>query len=109
MTAGIPGVPSDGDTLVDVLERLADHGYADEVRPIPGAKLRWRTCGHTVDADEVHVEEQWRLEGASDPDDMMLVAAARCPVCGVGGAVVLHYGALASEEEADVVVALDGH
>ena len=108
MTAGTAGNPSDGESLADVLERLADHGYADEVRPIPGAKLHWRACGHTVAAADVHVEEQSRLEGASDPDDMMLVAAARCPVCGVGGAVVLHYGAVASEEEADVVAALNG-
>ena len=106
MTAGSAGAPSDGDSLTDVLERFADHGYADEVRAVAGGSLRWRACGHTVDASSVRVEEECRLEGASDPSDMMLVAAARCPVCGVGGAAVLRYGADAGEEDADVVAAL---
>jgi hypothetical protein len=106
MTAGTPGAPSDGDSLTAVLEQLADHGFADEVRAVPGGALRWRSCGHTVAASEVTVDEERRLEGASDPADMMLVAAAHCPVCGVGGAAVLHYGATAGEEDADVVAAL---
>jgi hypothetical protein len=106
VTAGTPGAPADGDSLTDVLERLADHGFADEVRAVAGSSLRWRSCGHTVPAGQVTVDEECRLEGASDPADMMLVAAARCPVCGVGGAAVLHYGATAGEEDADVVAAL---
>ena len=106
MTAGTPGVPTDGDSLSNVLERLGDQGFTDEVRAVAGGSLKWRSCGHTVPAAEVTVEQECRLEGASDPDDMMLVAAAHCPVCGVGGAAVLGYGASAGEEDTDVVAAL---
>ena len=109
MTAGSAGAPSDGDSLTDVLERFADHGYADEIRAIAGGSLCWRSCGHTVEASSVRIEEERRLEGASDPSDMTLVAAARCPLCGVGGAAVLRYGADAGEEDADVVAALAPH
>ena len=47
------------------------------------------------------------LEGASDPDDMILVIAASCPVCSTGGTVVLGYGPNASPEDADLIVALE--
>ena len=46
------------------------------------------------------------MEGASDPDDMTLVVAARCPHCGAGGVVVLGYGPTASEADAAVLVRL---
>jgi hypothetical protein len=46
------------------------------------------------------------LEGASDPDDMMTVIAARCPHCGVAGTLVLGYGPNASPEHVAVSRAL---
>lgn len=47
-----------------------------------------------------------RLEGASDPDDMMAVAAVTCPVCRIDGVLVLSYGPAASAEHADVLLGL---
>jgi hypothetical protein len=49
----------------------------------------------------------YRLEGASDPDDMVAVAALRCPSCGTRGTLVLKFGPEASAEEADVLRCLD--
>ena len=43
-----------------------------------------------------------RLEGASDPDDMISVVAVTCPRCGTGGTLVLKYGPTAPENEAAV-------
>lgn len=106
MTAGAAGAPADGDGLVDVLERFADLGFADEVRPAAGGVVRWRQCGHSAEAVDVSVEAEQRLEGASDPADMTLVVAMRCPICGVGGAAVLRYGPDAEVEDAEVVAAL---
>jgi hypothetical protein len=48
-----------------------------------------------------------RLEGASDPDDLVAVVGLVCPVCGARIAAVLHYGPTASAAEADVLAALD--
>ena len=47
-----------------------------------------------------------RLEGASDPADMLHVSALRCPVCGTGGAFVSPYGVNAGEADAAVLLAL---
>ena len=47
-----------------------------------------------------------RLEGASDPADMMMVVPTTCPECGARGSLILHYGPAASAEEADVMAAL---
>ena len=48
-----------------------------------------------------------RLEGASDPDDMLAVVALECPVCSMKGTIVLHFGPEASAEELDVLAEFD--
>jgi hypothetical protein len=49
----------------------------------------------------------YRLEGASDPDDMVAVAALRCPSCKTRGTLVLSYGPETSAVDADVLCCLD--
>jgi hypothetical protein len=44
-----------------------------------------------------------RLEGESDPADMVAVVALTCPACGAQGTVVLGYGPMADGHEADVL------
>jgi hypothetical protein len=43
-------------------------------------------------ASAIVVHELRRLEGASDPADMLAVAAIACPACGTRGTLVLTYG-----------------
>jgi len=71
-----------------------------------GGRVRCESCGTTVEAASAEVVGTRRLEGASDPADMSMVHAIRCPSCGVVGALVTRYGPEASEVEADVLVAL---
>ena len=52
----------------------------------------------------VHLER--RLEGASDPDDLALVVATNCPICGAPATLVLSYGPHASDQDSDIVLAL---
>jgi hypothetical protein len=40
----------------------------------------------------VHLERLERLEGASDPDEMLAVCAVECPECQAHGTLVLTYG-----------------
>ncbi len=94
-------------TVTGVLTDLAADGF--DVSFIPGAEpghLRCRACGSETAAERFEVRRERRLEGASDPDDMVLVVGARCPVCRRLGVVVLGYGAEASPEDADLVLAL---
>lgn len=95
----------DGDpqTLTKVLQAFADDGFAADIRPEAGGRLLWSSCGHSAPATEVVVAHQRRLEGASDPDDLLLVVAAPCPTCGVGGAAVLAFGPTASEADTAVL------
>ena len=45
------------------------------------------------------VLELRRLEGASDPDDMLAVVAVECANCGLRGSLVLNYGPTATEDD----------
>jgi hypothetical protein len=100
------GAPSDYDTLQGVLAALADDGWSGEADAVEGGSVRWRACGHEAPATEVQVASTRRMEGASDPDDMLAVLAVPCPVCGAKAALVLHYGPTAGPADADVLAAL---
>jgi hypothetical protein len=104
----IEGVPSDNTTLVGVLQDLEEQGFGSQLIPRPDATIRCGACGETLSATEFDVEAVRRLEGASDPDDMMIVIGARCPRCGAAGTLVLGYGPNASEDDAAISAALDG-
>lgn len=93
--------------LVGVLRELDDEGYTSQFVPLEGGRVRCTARGHDFDAAEVHGETSRRLEGASDPADMLLVVALRCPVDGAPGTLVLHYGPESSAEESDVLAAID--
>ena len=47
-----------------------------------------------------------RLEGASDPDDMVAIAAIVCPACATRGVLVLGFGPSSSLVDAETLQAL---
>lgn len=102
---------SPGDTAVTtVLEQLAGAGYGEDLRPAPPpASLHCGACGSVSAVDSFGDTWARRLEGASDPDDMVLVLAARCPVCGHGGSVVLGFGPESSPEDSAIVAQIPVH
>ena len=104
----IQGVPSDNTTLVRVLHALEEQGFGSQLIPGPGATIRCGACSETSPATEFEVEAVRRLEGASDPDDMMTVVGARCPRCRAAGTLVLGYGPNATEDDAAISAAFDG-
>lgn len=91
-----------------VLRWLADQGFGTQLVPQDDSDggLRCTGCGTTSPAAAFTVHSERRLEGTSDPDDMLLVVAATCPACGRGGSVALAYGPEASAADSDVVAAL---
>jgi hypothetical protein len=102
----IAGVPSDNTTLLEVLAELAAKGYGGSMWVTENGKIRCEGCQHEFDPSELRVHELRRLEGASDPDDMLAVVAVECPVCGLKGTVVLHFGPEASAEEMEALTHL---
>ena len=99
----IPGVPSDNTTLLEVLDELSAEGFSATMWVAGDGKLRCEGCRHELDPSTVKVHHYRRLEGASDPDDMLVVAAVECPQCGTKASVVLHFGPEASAEEVEVL------
>jgi hypothetical protein len=68
--------------------------------------VRDEETGTEVAAGELVVGSVHRVEGASDPDDMALVAAVTFPGSGTKATLVLAYGPEASGADADVLLAL---
>lgn len=102
LPGGVAGDPSSLDELLAVARAAGIHGAFD----VDGALVRCTSCG-TSSAPE-SVERRWlhRLEGASDPDELLTVSAVRCPRCGTLGTLVTRYGPMADADEAEVVLRL---
>jgi hypothetical protein len=102
----LPGVARGAQTLLGVLEEFGARGWSTQFVARDDAMIECETCHHTVAAAEVPVLELRRLEGASDPDDMLAVVALECPNCAGRGSLVLNYGPTATAEDAAVLLAL---
>jgi ferredoxin len=100
-------VARDAATITEVLDAFEADGYAGQFKVLDGGRVQCLTCRHEVDARTVELERLCRLEGASDPADMLAVGALRCPNCHTRGTVVLNYGPESTLEDADVLLALD--
>ena len=96
-------------TMTSVLAGYADLGFTGQFSAIEGAQLECHACGHRMPAADVEMSSLRRLEGASDPADMMAIVAVTCPNCQVRGTVVLGYGPAAEPEHSDVLRVLRDH
>lgn len=94
-------------SLTAVLADLEAAGWAGQMMAVEDGGVRCLTCREEFPAAGVEADEVRRLEGASDPADMLIVVPIQCPYCSTKGVLVANYGADASPEEADVVAALD--
>lgn len=106
----MPSTPrnaTDATTLAEALRRFEAEGFTNQFAARDGAQVMCFSCRTESAASDVVLEGLIRTEGASDPDDMTAVAALVCPSCQAKGTVALHYGAEATVEEAEVLLALD--
>lgn len=98
--------PTDGTTLSEVLDDYLQSGFSTTFAAEPGGSIRCGECQSNLDASRFVMHSQRRLEGASDPADMLTVVATSCPVCGSDGTMVLGYGPMAASEDADAFTAM---
>jgi hypothetical protein len=96
-----------GVTLYEVVSRLEQDGWTGQFQAREGGVVLCLTCREEFPASAEHADEVARVEGVSDPDDMVAVVPLRCPHCGTRGTFVAHYGPGAGAEESDVLVAFD--
>lgn len=95
----LPAPPSDGTTLLEVLDEYRRAGYSSDFSVEPGGTVRCGRCAGDLDGQRLPTLSLRRLEGASDPADMMAVVATECPVCGADGTLVLGFGPMASADD----------
>ena len=94
-------------TLSDVSRRHDAAGFDGQFGALPNAQVQCLTCRRATPANALDANDMTRLEGESDPADMAVVVALRCPACGTRGTLILNYGPDASGEETDVLAAMD--
>ena len=95
----------DDNTLLAVLHSFAEDGWTENLSVTDDGDVRCPSCD-TVSPAAEWLDRLRRLEGASDPDDMMAVLAITCPRCGARGVVVANYGPNASEGDSMLLQAL---
>jgi hypothetical protein len=96
----------DDESLASVLAGLRDGGFGGDLRR-SGSGVVCGTCQSVLRPDELLVHRLRRLEGASDPADMLAVVAATCRGCGTDGALVLGFGPTADPDDGAVLALLD--
>jgi hypothetical protein len=101
------GVPSDNTTLVDVMNRYQEAGFDAQFGAAEGGMVHCYACGAHSRPEDAELVSLRRMEGASDPADMVAVVALHCPVCRAGGVLALTYGPESSAEDADLLVRLE--
>jgi hypothetical protein len=104
-TGPVAAEPSD-DCLVAVLAAMSREGFRGDLRAREG-RVVCSTCQSVLAPHDLLVHRLHRLEGASDPADMLAVVGATCRGCGTDGALVLGYGPRAGVDDAMVLARLD--
>ena len=86
-------------SLLEILAYYAQAGFAGDAHVTDDGDIHCATCSSRIPAHRVDVHSMRRLEGVSDPDDMVGVIAIICPDCGAHSTAVLKYGPSATEGE----------
>ncbi|MFN0091078.1 MAG: universal stress protein [Acidimicrobiales bacterium] len=101
----VEGLPTDAGSLAEVLDAYASAGYGEHHWATEDGEFRCGRCGRTARPETVRLESLRRLEGVSDPDDMVAVVAAECPHCAARGTLTLTYGPMASPGDSALLTA----
>ncbi len=99
----------EGTTLTEVLDAYQEAGFATAFTVTSDAMLECNSCHQVAWPSDVAMSSLRRLEGASDPDDMMAVVAITCPHCSAQGTTTLGFGPAASPQDSDVMAGLRDH
>ena len=97
--------PNDNTTLLEVLYSYEHAGYLGDFSVDDEANVLCHTCQNRANPADIQALSLRRLEGASDPSDMLAIVALSCPVCDTKGLLLVNYGPEASAEQARVLIA----
>ncbi len=106
ISPGSPNVAQDAQTLTEALTTIEAAGYRAQFRASDDAQVQCFTCRSLTHASSIRVETLSRLEGVSDPADMLAVVGITCPLCGAKGTLILGYGPDSTAEDSLVLQAM---
>ena len=98
--------PADA-SLLSVLRELEAEGYTAQFGPREGGTIHCFSCRQDFPAERCAHGDIRRLEGTSDPADMLAVIPVRCPNCEARGPLITNYGPEATLADADVLLELE--
>lgn len=98
---------SGGMSIADALREFELRGYIGQFVIRGGGAVECQKCGASHRPAEVPLEAMRRIEGVSDPADMVFVGALRCPECGLTGTATIKYGPAAGADDAAALRGLD--
>jgi hypothetical protein len=84
-------MPTSPDSLVEAIDLLHADGYTEDFN-LTGGVLDCVVCHASHQPAVGVIERQYRFEGASNPDDNVVLFGVRCPACEARGVVVSAYG-----------------
>ena len=90
-------------SLVGILAAFRDEGFTYDFRSRPNGIVECGECHAPHRADMLEGHHLERLEGDSDPSEMLAVCAVVCPACGRRGTLVLTYGPESTREDDEVL------
>lgn len=97
-------------SLIEALDRFGQAGWTANHLAAPDGHVRCGDCNVESAAASITIDARHRLEGASDPQDMIYVFGFSCPACGTPGVIAAGYGPAASEQDQRLIAALgDDH
>jgi hypothetical protein len=98
---------SDARSLSEILAMYEADGFTSQFGTRPGGRIVCFSCHFEAPATEFELVSLSRTEGASDPDDMLAIAALKCRNCDCQGTLVLNYGPEATEDDVLVLQRLE--
>ena len=101
MTAATP------ETVLEAVQLLEREGYSANTTVHEDGTIMCGACRETHPIDGALVDQVFRFEGMSDPDDEAIVLGMQCPACGVRGVIVSAFGPNAEPELLQHLVLLD--
>lgn len=85
----------------DVIAEWRAGGYDTRMEIVEAGRIRCDACGVASEPEDCDVDDTFRYEGMSDPEDLELLLAVTCGSCAAKGTLTLGYGPYAGPDEAE--------
>jgi hypothetical protein len=94
-------------SLLGILASFHDDGFTYDFFTRDAGMVECGQCHVPHRADTLELHQLERLEGDSDPSEMLAVCAVSCPNCGIRGTLVLTFGPESTRQDDEVLELLD--